>query len=268
MLPEPLGHVSPLVKALAGFPAEFLGGIAFVVFAARYALHEQRRDLRMMSVALLTTGGGMLCSILAFKAADYRLMRYDLFIYRIDGLLGFEPSFVLGRVLLPHLWAAYAIQIVYGLLPAVVMVVLAGYLWRPSPDARRPVTAFLLNVLIAPLFYFALPVSGPQFAFPTFPALPGMVVAHLIPIHAAPNGVPSVHCSTALLIWWYARRWRWGGVFGCVFAALTIIATLASGQHYLFDLLAAVPFSAAMVRIAEHFGNRAARVEEAEMVPA
>jgi len=63
-------------------------------------------------------------------------------------------------------------------------------------------------------------------------------------ISAAPNGVPSVHTSTALLVLYFLRHWRFGMVAGSVFLGLTVLATLGSGQHYFFDLLCALPYSA------------------------
>jgi membrane-associated phospholipid phosphatase len=58
-----------------------------------------------------------------------------------------------------------------------------------------------------------------------------------------PNGIPSVHASTALLVLWFLRRWWWGRISGVVFLILTIFATLGSGEHYLFDLFCALRYA-------------------------
>jgi len=72
------------------------------------------------------------------------------------------------------------------------------------------------------------------------------VVPHLIALSAAPNGMPSIHTSTALLLLWFGRHWLLSRWLGCLYLVLIIAATLAGGQHYFMDLLAAVPYAAAV----------------------
>jgi hypothetical protein len=114
--------------------------------------------------------------------------------------------------------------------------------------------ALLLNFALAPLLYAAFPVAGPRFAFPSFPAMPDSIVPHVLYFHAAPNGVPSVHMSTALLVWWYSRRWRVGSVAALIHLALVVMSTLGSGQHYVFDLVVAIPYAMCAVLIARRVG--------------
>ena len=98
-------------------------------------------------------------------------------------------------------------------------------------------------VAIVPL-YLLFPVCGPGYAFP---ALPGPLLAHPFLLHAAPNGVPSGHTSSALLILALLWPWKWARLFGFLFLGLTVFATLGSGQHYFFDLLCAVPYAAGVL---------------------
>jgi membrane-associated phospholipid phosphatase len=72
-------------------------------------------------------------------------------------------------------------------------------------------------------------------------------VPHMIPVAAAPNGIPSVHFATALLVAWICRYWRPGQILAFLYLILIGISTLASGQHYLFDLIVAVPYAIAAV---------------------
>lgn len=69
----------------------------------------------------------------------------------------------------------------------------------------------------------------------------------MLQINAAPNGVPSVHMSTALLVVWFSRKSRAGLAIASVYLLLIVVATLASGQHYAVDLLAAVPYASGIV---------------------
>jgi hypothetical protein len=223
-----------------------------VVLTVRWFLvpADQRRTEYLLITAMFTSLAGGLCEFISARMSPLRPLKYDLFVYRIDGFLGFQPSFLLGRLVAPHLWAMLVLQLVYGLIPTAAALALFLYIWRRDPDTSRVVFAFVLNVLFAPLFYLAFPVCGPQFAFPHFPSAAGFVVAHAIPLVAAPNGVPSIHFSTAILIWWFCRRWRWASVLSFCFLVGTLLATLASGQHYLLDLVVAVPYTALVLLVA------------------
>jgi membrane-associated phospholipid phosphatase len=59
--------------------------------------------------------------------------------------------------------------------------------------------------------------------------------------------MPSLHLTTAILGTVYLpRAWKWVGV---VFIALTACATITTGQHYLIDLVASVPFAAMIMKL-------------------
>lgn len=178
-------------------------------------------------------------------------MKLDLFAYIADSHLG-NPAFVLGSLVIPHPWLIYLLQIAYGLVPIAVFLVIAAYVITGSPGMPLLLKAFVLNLLLAPVFYLAFPICGPRFAFPEFPVLPLNVAPHTIRLVAAPNGMPSVHASTAILILWFARVWRVGLVLGAIYLVLILASTLASGQHYLIDLLASVPYSALVIAVARN----------------
>ena len=50
-----------------------------------------------------------------------------------------------------------------------------------------------------------------------------------------------MHLSWAMLMAWNAKRLHWRLLF-TIYALIMAAATLAIGQHYLIDLLAAVPY--------------------------
>jgi len=60
----------------------------------------------------------------------------------------------------------------------------------------------------------------------------------------ARNAMPSMHMTWALLVWWSAWELTPLARFiASCFAALTFLATLGFGEHYLVDLIVAVPFA-------------------------
>jgi len=177
--------------------------------------------------------------------------RYDLYVYWLDRALGGEPGFALGRIFLGRLWGFWFLNFAYGLLGLSIAGVLMAYAWKPLPQLREVSAALLVDFGLAPLLYATFPVSGPRFAIPSFPATPASLVPHVLHLHAAPNGVPSLHCSAALLVWWYSRRWELGSVAALIHLALVVVSTLGSGQHYAFDLLVAVPYSILAVLVGQ-----------------
>ena len=67
----------------------------------------------------------------------------------------------------------------------------------------------------------------------------------LLLIDQPPNCIPSLHISTALLMAYFsAGRTR---AMAIAFSLATAVATIVTGEHYLVDLLLAIPFSAAVV---------------------
>jgi len=109
---------------------------------------------------------------------------------------------------------------------------------------------FALNMILAVPIYFLLPVCGPRYVFKAFPSDADSQIPHPVFLSYPPNGIPSVHFSTALLIFWFLRRWKMGRIFGAVFLLLTFLATLGLGEHYLFDLIVAVPYTFGIYRLA------------------
>jgi hypothetical protein len=211
----------------------------------RYA-EDRRRTEWALAFTVLCIPGAALVEWGVTLLSPLRPLKYDAFIYQLDRLFG-QPSFFCGRIVEHHLWAEIVVNLAYGGLPMAMTAVFFTYLWlRSERDALQVIFTFLANLVLAVPIYLLLPVCGPRFAFPGFPALPGDVHARLMQIQAAPNGIPSVHTSTAILICWLLWPWRWGRVAGMAFLVLTVFATLGSGQHYFFDLVCAVPYAVAV----------------------
>ena len=171
-----------------------------------------------------------------------RPLKYDQFVYCIDAYLD-QPSFMLGRMVAESNGLNILVSVSYGLLPVMMLLVFATYLWNREEDLGLVVTVFVLNLFLAVPLYLIFPVCGPAFAFSGFPNHEPTIVPHLMPIPAPPNGVPSVHMSSALFILWFLLKWRIGMVVGAAFLFLTALATMGSGQHYFFDLLCALPYA-------------------------
>lgn len=150
----------------------------------------------------------------------------DPMLLRADRALGFDPI-GFAQAFAPHRFLMAALTFAY-----VAMPVMIGAAWITEQDstARR---AVIIAGFLCFGFYAICPAVGPgHYDWTT---------------HTAGawwrNCMPSMHLTWALLIAWNARSWRLRALLW-PYVAIVAIATLASGEHYLVDLLAAVPYTA------------------------
>jgi hypothetical protein len=153
----------------------------------------------------------------------------DFALLRADHIIGFDPvAFAHG--VSQHKIIMAPIIIGYTLLPAVI-----GVAWVAEQDRRARRSAIIGGTLCW-VFYAIFPAVGTHnYDWPTG------VASQVLPR----NCLPSMHLTWAILIAWNARSRSlravlWG------YAVLTAIATIVVGDHYLVDLIAAVPYSAAV----------------------
>jgi len=220
-----------------------------VIYVSRWGL-DRRIEKLIVAVSLLIPG--LIAAYCANQLVNFlRPDKLDLYIYRLDGLLQFEPSFVVGQFVhsLP-IFAQVALSMAYSLMAVAMIVIYWAWAWRYPEQSSIVGRALILNLALSVPCYFLVPVAGPSYAFPGFPAAPVPGPLHPIRLNALPNGVPSIHFSTALLCAWYARRFRFGPCLGLLFLIATALATLGFGEHYLFDLVIAVPYTVGVVSLA------------------
>jgi len=110
---------------------------------------------------------------------------------------------------------------IYVELPVAMAVVVAS-----SKEPLHIVRALVVAALLALPFYVVFPATGPL---------------EIGQREAARNCMPSLHFTWAIMLAYYSTR-RLRPAF-ILFAALTAISTLTTGEHYLVDLIAAIPFT-------------------------
>jgi hypothetical protein len=238
-----------------------LFGVFYASYWAAFALLLERRKDEWPKWQMWSVVGSLACALsstdlsIANAAGKVVRVRYDEYVMAFDRILG-SPSFTLGKMLVAYRWMYSVCVIVYDHLNLACGIVVVLYLWRePIEDCLELVrTIVAVSALALPL-YLIFPVSGPLFAYRRFPFELPSAQPHLIYLTYAPDGVPSVHMTLALLICWYARTWRIGRILSVIYATLTVVATLGSGQHYLFDLMAAVPFTALVLYLSQNKGG-------------
>jgi PAP2 superfamily len=249
-MPTPFGINRYLLFVLA-YPSLVLAPVCGLAAMIRWRLapRDRQRTEAFFLFAVAVVPALLLCEWTTTAMSRLVPLKLDLYIAAIDGCLGFQPSFFMGALVAHHVSLYWAMEIAYGGMPMAMLAVYAAYLWRrPLAETVRLVQTFALAFLGGLAVYALCPACGPRYAFPAqFPFHPpAAIVPHPVAIGAPPNGVPSLHMTAALLILWFARHWIAGRLLAVVFLVLTVVATLGAGEHYLFDLIVAVPYSVAV----------------------
>jgi hypothetical protein len=250
--PRSANIAAPSVNLYAGM----LGRGSLVVLGLRriWASPQEGRDLRKIWLLPLGIVLFVLASLVALNLTVARSRVLDSYLYVFDGSLGFQPSFLLGRFFSRYKLFADLGRETYFALPLVIALVCAGYLRRGSP--WKPLGIVASAGLLGYLLYFVFPATGPIYvAGATFLNSPhpfatlGQMRPHPIPLAIAVprNAMPSLHMAWALLLWFNCRRFSrvWRGL-ALTYVLLMIVDTLGTGEHYLADLVVALPFAVAV----------------------
>lgn len=237
---------------IAGFGLSSLAWLICQTRSSSSAEAGLARHLLLVAVfiALMVLGIGDVLQV----AAAFQPKTLDFITYRVDAALGFEPSSTLARwvnatpfmeIVLSGAYAAiaFAFPVLYGL-----------HLRAARQSPVSVLRLWVVGMLLAYVTYLLYPITGPYYAFGAklFPA--AMPALDQIPLHAAVvslaprNGMPSMHFGWALLFWinvGLADRGPLRSVLrpiAAAFVVLTGLATVGLGEHYLIDLIVAIPF--------------------------
>jgi len=252
-----LFHQSGTGSLSVSLYAGMLGRAGLIVLGERAIWASPEESRRLLRMFLLAVGIMLfvVASLLALNlTVTARPRVWDAYLYVFDGSLGFQPSFALGRIFLRYKVLADLAKGGYFGLPVVVALVSAGFLGLRSP--WRPLAVLTTAGLFGYLLYWVFPAMGPIYLVgPSFPGSPLSYAAlaqlhpHAItlPIAAPRNAMPSLHMAWAFLLWFGCRPLsRVARGFALTYVVLTIAATLGLGEHYLADLVVALPFAVAV----------------------
>ena len=237
----------------------FLSFMLFVVLFGCICVYwlltpkDRARAETMLSVSIFAQVVG--CAIPPFLnwLATLTPVRYDSYAAKFDELLG-SPDASLRMFTETHRGFYALLLDGYGLMIPGVMIAFCYLLYVTSKtEALSFLSSVAMSAFLALPFYLVFPVSGPHYSasLPTAP----------------PNGVPSIHMATALLIFWALRKTRCAGL-GLAFALLTMLATLGLGEHYLIDLILAVPYSALIMYLNESPAEQISALRSLETIEA
>jgi hypothetical protein len=186
---------------------------------------------------------------------------FDVYYYAFDGLLPVPVARMMAEAATGTPWLRMTLFVAYHSLMAVVGLYIV---MQRTPDGHlcgHLLSRWLLAACLGYIFYFLMPGTGPKFALgPLWPSHmpdPNAIPLALITdfVDAPRNVMPSLHTTWALLIVLAAARMGLAARVGAwAFLAATLASTLGLGEHYLVDLIVAVPFTVAVHGLASFTG--------------
>lgn len=237
----------------------FLGFASLLVMAARCLGHpgERRAVCRrtLVVLALLTYLGFCLGFYLSF-AKLILPTKFDYYLYNFDGSLGFQASFLVGKLTARFPWLFWTEVMVYNSFGFWFSLVYAAHANTRKAYPVDVIKMLVGNALIGFSLYMICPATGPKYAFPSFPNVPGPVHAAPVLLSGVPNAIPSLHFGGALLLFWFLKPWKWVHRAMGLFTALTALTTMGLGEHYLIDLVVGVPYALAILAFSSKVVDR------------
>lgn len=258
LLASALTAVLFLPEPPEGLSSSQAGNVFLQIFGGAALLHvawlywRERGERRGWAARLLVGYGvAWLLSLVAppllVLTSSLHPATHDLMLYKLDASLGFSPSVVVGQWLQAAGGFNLLVNLVYNALPIALMALYGLQLRRPEVPPVRVLNIMVLGgAFVAAFAYHLLPITGPAYVFGSFPnemPAPDQVPFSLAILDQAPrNGMPSMHFGWALAMWILARNESLAArlFFGSVLA-LTVVATLGKGEHYLLDLVLSWP---------------------------
>ncbi len=246
-------HRALLPRMLSSIAAGF--GMASVASMATSALWVFPRTRQKTMLGLAPTATMIFfvgSSVHSLLAGFFREHTFDLYAYVFDSSFGSEISFRAGQLIHGKPWPTFAVVITYESVVVAIAAFYAAFMNRRERPIWELVELLFGASFLGYVFYTFFPATGPGYVFPGFPldALPLDQIQHLKPVsipitmHFPRNAVPSLHLTWTLLIWWNCRSLaKWAQVAAGLFVLGTAFSAMAIGEHYLFDLIVALPFA-------------------------
>lgn len=219
-----------LTPALIGIVAVFLS----IVWMLR---NEKDRTRPLLVFALiLNLFYGYLLTVLMGRENSLLPMKFDYVLAHMDSALGVSAAEI--ALQLQNVWRI-PLFVIYQLM---IPMMIVWFLATSDLERRKSlVLAYVAELVAGPVIYAILPACGPVYAFGAQWLHPPVVPAQAIQFSGMPNAFPSLHVGTAFVLLLFATgRLRWA--IALAFLAATALATLATGEHFVIDLIPGLVF--------------------------
>lgn len=176
---------------------------------------------------------------------------YDYPLYHVDMAFGNPSANISASLAQAPEFVRNGLNMVYDLLGWIFIPLIALILKERKDNEIKVWRTYVYALGLAMLCYSFIPVSGPLYAFG-----PNIFPGHMdglsgVPSFVAPiqpalrNGMPSMHFTSAVTILFVsaALRSKLYFLFALFFLIATFFATMGFGEHYLIDLIVAMPYA-------------------------
>lgn len=228
-------------------------GTAALFVSVVWMLKNPKDKTRPMLVFALVLNFFFCVLLNFFMGAEGNLLpwKFDHVLLNIDESLGFSAAAIArplqGARLVPFV-------VIYQLM--VPMVICWFFLTRYRSSRGSIVWAYIVELVAGPIMYAILPACGPIYAFGPDWLRPPAIQASPIHLIGSPNAFPSLHVGTAIVFVLFSPSKLWQGVALAFFTG-TVFATLATGEHYVIDLIPGLAFGCFAVSVARRMVGRA-----------
>jgi hypothetical protein len=216
-------------------------GILALFLAAIWMVRDPKDKTRPLLVFALVLNlfYGFLLTVFMQREGSLFPWKFDFVLFRLDLAFGL-PAAAIARPL-QDAWRIPLYVVYQAMVPMMIgWFLLTRYLRHRSSI----IPAYVAELVAGPLLYAALPACGPLYAFGAQWLHPAASTpAAAIRLAGMPNAFPSLHIATALVFVLFAPGKLWRGV-ALAFLFVTGMATLATGEHYLIDLIPGLAFGA------------------------
>ncbi len=173
-------------------------------------------------------------------------------VLHLERSLGLDPEVALNRWLTSHHTLGLLLSDYYDNAHFIVTLGLLGWLWYRRADIYRPLRNALVAInMLGFVVFWLYPTAPPRLlagsGFDDVVASTGALGGwHTGPLAAAANqfaAMPSLHMAWAVwcsVVMWSLSKRLWVRVVACIYPCVTCVAVLATGNHYLLDVLAGV----------------------------
>ena len=215
-------------------------GVIALFLSAIWMLRDTKdktRPLLVFALVLNLFYGFLLTTFMSGEGGIFP-WKFDNILFCVDRSLGLQAATIArplqGFMRVP-LWIVYQLM---------VPMMIAWFLVTSYHKLRASIVlAYVAELVTGPLLYSLMPACGPIYAFGKQWLHPPAVEPVAIRLAGMPNAFPSLHVGTAFVFLLFAPGKLWKAV-AFTFLALTCLATLSTGEHYVIDLIPGFAFGA------------------------
>jgi spermidine synthase len=227
--------------------------VVLVIHRAAVAARAGREDvigLRMRAALVLLLLNITLANSALQLSAVAHPQVMDFYALAMDQALNFGLAAWIVQAVRGIPWLLELHQLLYGYTPAFLLCVVAMQLRGKRAHVPSVTLVWFLMTVCACTAYHLFPITGPRYVFgdaglATALAKPVVIQPALMLETYPRNGMPSMHFGWAfaacIVFWQTVRHWLPRAI--SALATLGVAsATIALGEHYLIDLVVAIPF--------------------------